>query len=133
MRIAAMILALWAMIGPAWAQDRDAIEDVIGSQLQAFTDRDVNTAFTFASPMIQGMFGTPGNFGKMVENGYPMVWDNNNAEFRELEGSGALVLQRVYVRDADGAGWILSYAMLETDDGWKINGVSVVPAPDLAA
>ena len=133
MRFLAMILTVVLWVVPASAQDRDAIEDVIASQLQAFTDRDVDTAFTHASPMIRNMFGTSGNFGNMVENGYPMVWDNTNREFRELEGSGAMVLQRVYVRDADGAGWILSYAMLETDDGWKINGVSVIPAPELSA
>ncbi|MEY1556617.1 DUF4864 domain-containing protein [Yoonia sp. R2331] len=133
MRFFAMILAFWAFAVPVQAQDNKAIEDVIGQQLQAFTDRDVAAAWEHASPMIQGMFGNSARFGQMVEQGYPMVWDNRDAAFMELEGSGQLVLQKVFIRDAEGAGWVLSYAMLETDAGWKINGVSVVPAPELSA
>lgn len=133
MRLFAMILAFWAVVVPAQAQDNQAIEDVIGQQLQAFVDRDVDAAWEFASPMIQGMFGNSARFGQMVEQGYPMVWNNQDAQFMEREGSGQLVLQKVYIRDASGAGWVLSYAMLQTDAGWKINGVSVVPAPDVAA
>lgn len=133
MRVLAIVLAIWAFAVPVVAQDRDAIEDVIGQQLQAFSERDVGKAWSYASPMIQGMFGSPGRFGMMVEQGYPMVWDNRDAQFMEREGSGKLVLQRVYVRDTQGRGWVLSYAMLETDAGWKINGVSVIPAPDVSA
>ena len=50
----AMLLALAGMVR---AQDRGAIEDVIGRQLEAFNQRDVEMAWTYASPMIQGMFG----------------------------------------------------------------------------
>lgn len=133
MRFTAIILAFWALVSPAVAQDKTAIQGVITDQLEAFNDRDIDQAWTHASPMIQNMFGNPGNFGRMVENGYPMVWDNSDRRFEELEGSGGLVSQKVYVRDADGNGWILSYTMLQTDAGWKINGVSVIPAPELAA
>ena len=133
MRFLAIILAIWAFVTPVAAQDKGAIEDVIAQQLQAFTDRDVDAAWSHASPMIKGMFGNPGRFGTMVEQGYPMVWDNRDAQFMELEGSGQLMMQKVYIRDAEGRGWVLSYAMLKTDAGWKINGVSVVPAPDVAA
>ncbi len=133
MRIFAIVLTMWVWAFGAAAQGNDAIEDVIGQQLQAFTDRDVAAAWEHASPMIQGMFGNPVRFGQMVEQGYPMVWDNRDAAFMELEGSGQLLLQKVFIRDAEGAGWVLSYAMLQTDAGWKINGVSVVPAPELSA
>ena len=133
MRVLAVVLAIWAFAGPVVAQDRDAIEDVIGQQLRAFIERDVEEAWSYASPMIQGMFGTPSRFGMMVEQGYPMVWDNRDAQFMEREEAGKLVLQRVYVRDSQGRGWVLSYAMLETDAGWKIDGVSVIPAPDVSA
>ena len=133
MRILALTALIWSLATAAAAQDRDAIEDVIGSQLQAFNDRDIDTAWTFASPMIQGMFGTPGNFGNMVRNGYPMVWDNSDTRFMELEGGPVQFMQRVFIRDPNGDGWLLEYAMIETADGWRINGVRVLPAPDLAA
>lgn len=133
MRFLALILVVWAWMVPAAAQDNPSIEDVIGQQLQAFNDRDVDTAWSFASPMIQGMFGTPGRFGNMVQNGYPMVWDNREASFLELEDDAGTLTQRVFIRDTDGAGWLLVYDMIQTPDGWKINGVDVLPAPELAA
>ena len=48
------------------------IESVIQNQLDAFLADDVNTAFTFAAPNIKGMFGSAENFGRMVQNGYPI-------------------------------------------------------------
>jgi len=62
MRFLMMVAALMWWGGVAVAQDRDAIEGVIGDQLQAFNDRDVAGAWVFAGPNIQGMFGNPTNF-----------------------------------------------------------------------
>lgn len=133
MRRLTLVLTLGLLASPLAAQDDAAIRDVIGNQLQAFTDRDVAEAWTYASPMIQRLFGTAENFGAMVRNGYPMVWDNSDAEFLDLDGDGATRTQEVYVRDGEGRGWILDYSMIATDQGWRINGVTVIPAPDLAA
>jgi hypothetical protein len=74
------------------------------------------------------MFGTPDNFGAMVKNGYPMVHrpsDVRMGELREIEGR---LWQKVYVTDAEGRGHVLDYQMIETPDGWKINGVHVLKA-----
>ncbi len=133
MRFLAMIVAVWAFVTPLAAQDSGDIEDVIGQQLEAFLERDVDKAWTFASPMIQGMFGNAGNFGMMVQQGYPMVWDNRDATFLEQETGPGETLQKVFIRDAQGNGWVLLYAMIATDAGWKINGVTVIPAPDVSA
>lgn len=124
--------ALVFMAGTAFGQAKDAIEDVIGSQLQAFNDRDVTEAFSYASPMIKGIFRDPANFGMMVERGYPMVWDNADVRFLDLREENGLTLQRVMIKDADGTLHTLEYAMIETADGWQINGVQLVQ-PDLAA
>ncbi|MCK0121765.1 DUF4864 domain-containing protein [Loktanella sp. F6476L] len=123
-------LVLWA--GTALGQANEAIEDVIGSQLQAFNDRDVTEAFSYASPMIQGIFREPQNFGMMVERGYPMVWDNSDVRFLDLREEQGMILQRVMIKDAEGVIHTLEYAMIETPNGWQINGVALV-APDLAA
>ncbi|SEV92319.1 protein of unknown function [Cognatiyoonia koreensis] len=133
MRFLAIFAAIWVWVMPAIAQDNRAIEDVIGSQLQAFNDRDVQGAWQFASPMIQGLFQTPDNFGMMVENGYPMVWTNKDVEFLELGEVNGILIQRVLIRDSAGAAFVLEYAMIETEAGWRINGVQVLPAPDVAA
>jgi hypothetical protein len=119
-------LVLWA--GTAFGQANEAIEDVIGSQLQAFNDRDVTEAFSYASPMIQGIFREPQNFGMMVQRGYPMVWDNVDVQFLDLREEDGVILQSVMVRGPDGVIHMLDYAMIETPDGWQINGVALVAA-----
>jgi len=91
------------LAGMAFGQAKEAIEDVIGSQLQAFNERDVTEAFSYASPMIKGFFRDPANFGMMVERGYPMVWDNADVQFLALREENGQTLQRVLVKDADGA------------------------------
>ena len=123
--LAAMGLPLGAV-----AQDL-SIEDVISNQLQAFNDRDVEGAWQYASPMIQGMFRTPENFGNMVRNGYPMVWDNAEARFLEQEEFESRTRQEVLIKGPDGAFYILDYTMVLTPDGWQINGVQVIPAPEV--
>jgi hypothetical protein len=124
----AMLLALAGMVR---AQDRGAIEDVIGRQLEAFNQRDVEMAWTYASPMIQGMFGNSANFGMMVQRGYPMVWTNSDVRYLELREIGGRLWQKVMVRDENGGLHILDYQMIETENGWQINGVSILPAPDV--
>ncbi len=115
------------------AQDQAAIEAVITDQLSDFNARDVPGAWEHASPAIQGIFGTPENFGSMVRNGYPMVWDNREARFLDLADEGGALHQRVMIDDAEGRAWILDYEMIELPEGWRINGVQVLPAPDVAA
>ncbi len=117
-----------------FAQDSDAIEDVIGNQLEAFNDRDIDEAWQYASPNIKRLFGDSGNFGMMVQQGYPMVWDNADVRFLGTARTGAAMLwQKVMVRDAQGGLHILDYQMVETAQGWQINGVRLLPAPDVGA
>ncbi len=133
MRIAKIILVFWLAATSAFAQDSDAIEGVIGSQLEAFNNRDVSEAWQYASPNIKRLFGNPGNFGMMVQQGYPMVWDNADVRFLELRDIAGNLWQKVMVRDAQGGLHILDYQMIETSDGWQINGVQLLAAPDVGA
>lgn len=130
-RIWTMILAVALWGGLAAAQDRDGIEDVITRQLDAFNDRDVDTAWSFASPTIQGIFGNASTFGTMVEQGYPMVWTNRDARFLEFEERGGRLYQRVLIRDEAGARHVVEYEMVEIDGAWRINGARILPAPDI--
>ncbi|MEO0386463.1 MAG: DUF4864 domain-containing protein [Pseudomonadota bacterium] len=106
----------------AQTTDRD-IRSVISSQFSAFQADDFGMAFTFASPMIKSMFGTPERFGLMVREGYPMVWRPANVEFAGLEERGGRMVQTVMVTDQAGRLHLLDYEMIETADGWQINGV----------
>lgn len=109
------------------------IEGTIQSQIDAFQADDFSEAFTFASPNIQSLFGTADNFGSMVRNGYPMVWRPDELRFLELRDIAGNLWQKVLIRDGAGAIHILDYQMIETSDGWRINGVQLLRAPDVGA
>ncbi len=114
------------------APNRD-IEATIAGQFDAFRAGDVAQAWSFASPNIQSLFGAPDVFGRMVEQGYPMVWAPGQVDFIDLQSFGGILVQRVQVIDAAGDVHYLGYQMVETDTGWKINGVRILPAPKVAA
>lgn len=137
LRIVCLCLGLMAfgVASPhAQAQERNAgIEATIGSQLDAFNAGDVDAAWSHASPTIKGIFGTPENFAMMVQRGYPMVWTNSERRYLELREIGGRLYQKVLVRDMAGGLHVLDYQMIETPEGWQINGVSVLPAPDVGA
>lgn len=116
----------------ALAQSRD-VEATIGAQIEAFRADDFATAFTFASPMIQGVFRTPENFGVMVREGYPMVWRPAQVRYLELREIDGALWQKLAVTDAKGAVHVLDYQMIETGNGWKINAVQVLPRLGVAA
>ncbi len=116
----------------AFAQS-DEIEANISAQIQAFKADDFATAFTFASPNIQRLFGDPENFGIMVRRGYPMVWRPADVRFLELREIGGALWQKVMITDGDGRVHLLDYQMIQRENGWKINGVQLLGNSDPAA
>ena len=116
------LAALLLLAAPASAQE-GPIQGVIQSQIDAFLAEDVETAFSYASPMIQGMFGNPARFGMMVQQGYPMVWDPVAVDYLDSAKDGNIAFEKVMVRDAAGRDHVLLYQMIETQSGWQINGV----------
>lgn len=126
------VLFAAALALPAAAQEAP-IQETIRSQIDAFQADDFARAFTFASPTIKGMFGTPENFGAMVKNGYPMVYRPAEVEMGDLREVAGNLWQRVRITDQAGAGWLLDYMMVETAEGWQINAVQILPAPDVGA
>ncbi len=133
MRITTITAAILMAMGSAVNADPDAIQGVIGDQIEAFKADDFATAFTFAAPSIQGIFRTPENFGQMVRQGYPMVWRPGSVEYLRSVERGAAWTQEVLVTDAQGRLHKLAYLMVETDQGWKIAGVELLMAPEIGA
>ena len=87
--LAALSLLLGLTAGAAQAQsvssaDRAAIREVIQSQVDAFQRDDGPAAFGYASPSIQGMFGSPDIFMDMVRQGYQPVYRPRAFDFRAL-------------------------------------------------
>ncbi|MZR14175.1 DUF4864 domain-containing protein [Maritimibacter sp. DP07] len=117
-----------ALAGPVTAQVEpgEAIQDVITRQFDAFIAEDVDEAWTYASPGIQAMFGSPGRFGAMVEQGYPMVYAPSETRFLDLREMNGDLWQRVLVRDGAGTYHLLDYRMVELDGMWRIAGVQLI-------
>lgn len=132
-RMTALAAALWILAAPAHAQEDGVLEGVIERQIEAFRADDFAEAFTYASPMIRGIFGTPERFGNMVMNGYPMVWRPSDMRFLDRRVEDGRVYQQLSVRGPSGRYHVLDYQMVETPEGWQINGVQVLPAADVGA
>ena len=132
MRILVLAAAI-AVIGAigAQAQDND-IRNTISRQFEAFKVDDFATAFTFASPTLQQFFQSPENFGRMVTQGYPMVWRPADVTYLELREEDGTFWQRVQITDTDRRTHYLEYRMIETPEGWRISGVQILDAPGAA-
>jgi len=135
MRIISLAILCAALaIAPLRAQSPAAdIRAVIESQIEAFRADDFETAFSFASPSIRRLFGTPSRFGEMVQNGYPMVRRPADVRFSTLANRNGRTVQSVVVRDSGGALHVLDYDMIAGDNGWRINGVTLRRPGDAGA
>jgi Domain of unknown function (DUF4864) len=131
MRLPALFLALLLAL-PAQAQEQP-IRDVIESQIEAFEADDFAAAFSFASPTIKAIFGTPENFGKMVREGYPMVYRPAEVRMLDLREISGNLWQTVRIVDPEGRAFLLDYMMIETPEGWQINAVEIRPEPEVSA
>ncbi|HQY44973.1 MAG TPA: DUF4864 domain-containing protein [Paracoccaceae bacterium] len=127
----AAVVVCYAM--PGSADDSAEIEALIRDQFAAFAERDAEEAWSYASPMIQGMFQTPENFAKMVEGGYPMIWSAEDVDVLGLREEAGRLLQRLSVKGPDGGRFYFDYEMIRLDGQWRINGVWPVKGDDLSA
>lgn len=111
--------------------DAQAFRIVIEAQIAAFARDDGVSAFSFASPDIQQMFGNPENFMEMVRAGFAPVYRPRSYRFEapvHLEGQPA---QPVRVIGPDGRGVIALYRMEQQGDGsWRIAGVTLHPVDE---
>ncbi|QDY68822.1 DUF4864 domain-containing protein [Qingshengfaniella alkalisoli] len=108
----------------------EAIPSVIQKQIDAFLTDDLAEAFSYASPGIKSIFETPERFGAMVLDGYPMVWRPDDVTFLELDDANR---QRVLLQGQDGRLHLLEYDMIQTPDGWQIDGVRLLQPPRFGA
>lgn len=125
-------LSLGALIGPAAAQsveDAAGIEAAIHAQIQAMRADDWAGAFAYASPAIQGLFRDPESFSRMVTTGYPMVWRPRNFTTGALTQTPRGLQQTMLFEDRQGRLFIADYLMQLVDGAWRINGVTIRPAP----
>jgi hypothetical protein len=121
----ALALVLALVTAPGARADEDAFRAVIDAQIEAFQSDDLGAAFDYAAPNIKGIFRDPERFGRMVREGYPMVWRPGSVEYLSAEPGPRGWEQDVMVGHA-GRLHVLRYTMVETEDGWRIAGVRVL-------
>jgi hypothetical protein len=132
MRLLIFTLALVAAFSSHSNAQETAIEDVITAQINAFKADDVNTAFTFASPTIRNLFGTPEKFGAMVICSYPMVWRPSEFFYGQRTQQGPTTEQQLRIVDQSGEEFWFVYKMVKVGDQWRVNGVYRIDAPNLS-
>ena len=126
--LAALLFPLAA--GAAVLSDADAraVRSVIEGQLEAFAADDAERAYAYASTAIRTQFGDAAAFMAMVRSGYPMVVRPETVTFFQPQATDGAVLQKVQLRDRAGRLWRATYQLeRQPNDGWRINGCTVVP------
>lgn len=131
-RIAFGLITALCLALPAAAQE-DPVQQTILNQIEAFKADDFATAFNFASPSIKSIFMSPENFGMMVKNGYPMVHRPGSVRMMEQREIAGNLWQKVMITDQAGRTHVLDYQMIQTPEGWQINGVQLLPEPGVGA
>ena len=128
--------ALLARAASALAQappdaDVEAAGRIVVQQLEAFRRDDYDTAYTFASETIQGMFDRQA-FERMVKGGYPEIARSTSARVAESRvGPDGHVYLRVKVQGANGNSIEAVYDMIWEGGRFRINGVVSKPDPGL--
>ena len=103
--------------------DAKAVRALIEAQLAAFASDDADRAFSFAAPGIQTMFVNAERFLAMVRESYPVVYRPSSVSFLLPEWIDGKLIQRVQMRDAAGATWMVVYEIeRQPDRSWRIAG-----------
>ena len=114
---------------PLSAADAKAVRATVEAQLDALAADDAKKAFSFASPSIREMFGTPERFVEMVRSGYPAVYRPASVTFLQPLRVQGIVVIGVRLTDADGGQWLATYSLeRQADKSWRISGCDVQPA-----
>ena len=127
---------LIAMPGAAMADEPlDTGQSIIRKQIAAFLNDDAATAYSFASPAIQGKFVNQDMFFEMVKRAYQPVYRPGNFAFGRSKVSDSEIVQEVVIRGPDGKDWTALYQLTKQPDGsWKINAVRMMqaaPGPEI--
>ena len=123
-----VLAALPFLAATARADDPKAAgQDVIESQINAFLNDDMATAYSFAAPQIKNLFPDEARFFDMVKKGYAPVYRPGNFAFGRGEVNGDGMVQEVLIAGPDGQDWTALYMLQRQPDGsWKIAGVRML-------
>lgn len=127
-RFTAVVLLSLSLVVPTYAQESpEVFQSVIKNQIAAFLNDDAKTAYSFASPSIQGKFPSQDLFFEMVKKAYQPVYRPGNFAFGRSKTAGDQIIQEVLITGPDGKDSTAIYLMQKQPDGsYKINGVQIL-------
>ena len=102
---------------------------VISGQLDALTENDFQTAYTYASPSVQAQVPTTDDFAAMVKGSFPMMLAVSDVDFVDFFPTQRSILQRVKITKEDGTNYWFAHEMIVVNGAWRINGVSRLRPP----
>jgi len=127
--VAVIVLVLALPVHAQPAREATAAAEPVLQQLDAFRRNDYDTAYTFASAMIQRLFDRQA-FERMVKTGYPEIADSVRAHVAGTRtGTDGTVYLVIKIRGANGQRIEAIYEMVQEAGTWKINGVAAQPDP----
>jgi ketosteroid isomerase-like protein len=136
-RFLVSVLLFVFLLAPVKAEtaDQSAFQAVISGQLEAFKKDDGQTAYSFAAPIVKGIFPSAEIFMGMVKRGYEPIYKNTKYVFGDLATDTlGRPAQHVIITASDGKRYEAVYAMQQQPDGtWKIAGVQMVEIPSVDA
>ncbi len=107
-----------------------AIRSVIEQQIAAFARDDGVAAFSYASPNIRALFGSPEAFMSMVKAGYQAVYRAQQLTFKRTRARHGQIVQGLVVVGPDGLPVLAVYFMERQPLGdWRIDGVQMLALP----
>ncbi|MGJ8571027.1 MAG: DUF4864 domain-containing protein [Hoeflea sp.] len=127
--LAASLLLVLAVSTPGRADDAASARDIIESQINAFLNDDMATAYSFASPAIKQIYPDQSRFFDMVKRGYQPVYRPGNFAFGRSKSAadGSGIVQEVIIQGPGGQDWTALYSLERQPDGsFKINGVQMI-------
>tara|TARA_B100000925_G_C22003204_1_gene472322 strand:+ start:539 stop:952 length:414 start_codon:yes stop_codon:yes gene_type:complete len=100
------------------------IEKIITSQFNAFQEKNLLLAYSFASPEIKRRYPSAEIFGQMVKNGYSDIWNSKSHTFEGLKINGEMAFQMVTVISNNNTINNYLYTLYDYNGEWVIAGVT---------
>jgi hypothetical protein len=110
---------------PCEQSTQEAIEITVNSQTQAFAQDNFELAYSFASPSFRSSVSLDG-FVAIIAGSYGPLIESSELRFSDClaNSNGGFALIDVSFLQAGDFVYALRYLMVETSDGWRVDGAS---------
>lgn len=105
--------------------ERRTLEALVGEQLRAFADEDLDAAYDLTGDAFRATFGAA-EFADLIMRSYPELIRNDGHRVAGCRTRDGRAVLDAGIRNT-GAELALRYLLVEQDDGWRIEGAQRLP------